>query len=225
MTKALRQAALWFVSAFKALVGWPISIQRPWLFWCGIVLLVVGVPVALQVNLQQLKDWQTLSAALVALGAATVAYRAAMAKVTLDRELSDRELLRRKVGLYLRLEFALTLLKAEAFSIERRTRVGSHAPQCIDLKVTDAPEIDEAWTHIEFFPRPLIKELHRVRLALRFLRNTIREEGVTVLDRRTCEALNEYATRAVRACETIIELIRRDMHRITEKRALLNLEP
>ncbi len=102
-------------------------------------------------DLHQLKELQTLLATLIgaggAIGSATIAYRAAMAKVTLDREQAAKDLLRRKTGLYLRLEFALGRLAIEAREIERLTYVTFvppfRAPAVADLIITEPPEVDE----------------------------------------------------------------------------------
>ena len=49
-----------------------------------ILALVIAIAIARDPNGFSLKDWQTITASFVALGAASLAYSAAMAKVRLD---------------------------------------------------------------------------------------------------------------------------------------------
>ncbi|SRR5229473_2932504 len=58
-----------------------------------------------------LKDFQPALAAAIALAAATLAYRGAMAKVEFDRRSSERERIRHKLGLYMRLRYRASRVK------------------------------------------------------------------------------------------------------------------
>ena len=60
---------------------------------------VVSITGAPKIPYDVVKDFQPTIAALVALSAATLAYFAAMAKVTLDRENADRQWSKERIGL------------------------------------------------------------------------------------------------------------------------------
>src|SRR5271156_5507749 len=68
-----------------------------------------------------LKEWQPLTAAIIALGGAGLVYRgamlnydAAMKKVDLDREIHEREARRAKRGIFLRLSVAAHIIYEDA---------------------------------------------------------------------------------------------------------------
>jgi Pentapeptide repeats (8 copies) len=66
---------------------------------CATVLAVwLGILGPLRPDLSGLRNWQTLMAALVAVGVALIAYKAAMQKARLDREIGDREVLGNQDG-------------------------------------------------------------------------------------------------------------------------------
>jgi hypothetical protein len=60
-----------------------------------------------------LKEWQPLIAACIALIGGAMAYKGALAKVALDREVHNREVRRRTIGLLLKLDFASRLFSGE----------------------------------------------------------------------------------------------------------------
>ena len=70
------------------------------------------------IDIQKLKDWQPLMASIIAptivLGAATLAYLAAMAKVNHDRQEAERQRNRERLGLFLRLRASLWRVMFEA---------------------------------------------------------------------------------------------------------------
>jgi len=63
-----------------------------------------------------LKDFQPMIAALVALAAASLAYRGAMAKVELDREMAARQRAKDRLGLLLRFTSQLRRMAASISS-------------------------------------------------------------------------------------------------------------
>jgi hypothetical protein len=75
------------------------------------VFFFIGPLSTLAVNLNALQQWQIMIASMIGLGAASIAYKAAMAKVRFDREVADKEASQTKLSLYLKLEFALVLLR------------------------------------------------------------------------------------------------------------------
>jgi hypothetical protein len=204
---------------------WPIRFVRPGrLFWFGAALLTLGVLFTGAtwglLDLHQLKEWQTLLAAMIALGAAVIAYRAAMAKVNLDRELAAQELLRRKTGLYLRLHFALHRMLVEAEKVEKKTTWFSNPArlQRDPLAMTDIAvpkEIEEAWDHLELFQIPISSQLHKIRTALEFWRYTIFDDGgfaiVEAPDKRKTASLHLFITTVSGACSKINKLIQAEI--------------
>ena len=164
-------------------------------------------------DLHQLKEWQTLLAALIALGAATIAYRAAMAKVTLDRELATEELLRQRTGMYLRLAFALHRMKVEAEKVE--TKLNNSAKLKRDpITITDITvpkDIEETWKHLGLFPVPISSQLHKLRVSMEFWRNTICQDGSRVIseapNKTLGESLRQFCAEALGACSAIDALI------------------
>jgi hypothetical protein len=203
------------ISQFKKLFL-PISIQRPVLFWFALALLVVGVLVTLHFDMQQLKDWQTLLAAMIALGAAIIAYRGAMAKVMSDRDLAVEELLRRKRGLYLRLHFALHRMLVEAEKVKKKTtwfnnqaRLARNPITINDITVPK--EIEEAWNHLDLFSIPISSQLHRIRVSLEFWQYTIFVPDHPSLskapDEKARKSLELFISTVSSACNKIKELI------------------
>jgi hypothetical protein len=67
------------------------------------IVAIVSITGAPKIPYDILRDFQPTMAALVALSAAALAYFAAMAKVTLDREITERQRAKERIGLYLRL--------------------------------------------------------------------------------------------------------------------------
>ncbi|MGL9618303.1 hypothetical protein QRQ56_09900 [Bradyrhizobium sp. U531] len=117
-----------------------------------------------------LKDWQPLIASFVALGAASLAYKAAMAKVEFDREIAGRTDRRKLLGLCLRLEYALRVLKHEADTVQKYIPEGYvFTDMEIDRKdLTLGPPraLDEAWDNLDAFRRVVSQELAIVRGAI-----------------------------------------------------------
>jgi hypothetical protein len=119
-----------------------------------------------------LHQWQTLMASIVALGAASMAYAAAMAKVKLDRELNRRNEIRRDLGLCLRLSFALIVVRYEAKLLKNLIPEAFYfgkeslliKPGQIELKEPAA--LLEAWSSLESFPPWIAKQLSLIRSGL-----------------------------------------------------------
>jgi hypothetical protein len=119
----------------------------------------------------KLKDWQPLLAAAILFGGAVIAYRAAMAKVNLDRELAERAIMRKRLALYLRLEFGLQNLAREAGAIREITKFvvlsGDKKIRAQDLHMTEPPEITEAWGYLDAFQNQTVSALRTIRVSLR----------------------------------------------------------
>lgn len=123
-----------------------------------------------------LKDFQPLVAAFIALIAAGTAYRGAMARVNFDRELSERQGVKDRLGLYLRVRSQLQRLQAAAFNatfLEETIQQASNAvPKSITWDASrfsmEGPfdEVEEAWKKIELFPSVAFADVTDVRNLL-----------------------------------------------------------
>jgi len=113
---------------------------------------------------------QPLMAALIALAAGALAYRAAMAKVYEDRERERRDLDRRRVGIYLRLGFAINLVLIEGARTSGMLTAGrefrSTRFKAEGLRFKSIDEINEAWQNVELLPLEVSAHLHEMRSSL-----------------------------------------------------------
>ena len=120
-----------------------------------------------------LKDFQPSLAALVALTAAIIAYRGAMAKVNLDRATSERESKSKKLGMFRRLRVAVERLKnavqANKMNLDEVIR-GSFGEIVSDPFAFAAfrqfPEIEDAWANIASFPPEAVSPIEFVQRAV-----------------------------------------------------------
>lgn len=113
-------------------------------------------------------------AAVFAIVASLIAYKGALAKVEFDREISDRDLLRRKLGLFLRLEAALEELNANASQVKDKLQTSylhiKDRNLITEEFLLDEPAaISEAWDNLDFFPAVMIVELRVVRKSTKLL--------------------------------------------------------
>jgi hypothetical protein len=123
-----------------------------------------------QVNLSALQGWQTLMSAFLAIAAASIAYRAATAKVELDREIWRESLRSKRAALLYRLAASLGDLQAKAADRESALRRAPYVDSPIkrsDLVLPDAPELEEAWQHLDLFPPEAIPKIEQLRRSLR----------------------------------------------------------
>jgi len=123
-----------------------------------------------------IKEWQPLIASLVAFGGATfvfrgatLAYRAAMAKVALDERLHEATLRRQRRGLFLRLSSTVYRLGQRAQRIENLIKLPAEEESTIlitadriDLKYLD--ELSEAWTNLDAFPSDVALSIVDIRI-------------------------------------------------------------
>lgn len=133
--------------------------------------LAVWLGVSGPIYLSVLREWQTLLGAFAVVAAASIAYVAAMSKVRQDREAVEREIFRKRLGLYLKIEFAMRLLLDEARSLDAHLAfgpVGCTIEVSVDeFRLTEPPELDEAWEYLDVFPAELVQELRTIRNGLR----------------------------------------------------------
>jgi hypothetical protein len=135
------------------------------------------------IHLDRLQQWQTLLAAIIApsiaLYAATLAYRGAMAKVNLDRAELDRRQMSEQLGLFLRVRAA-----AERVSEESGARIAmlnfQPSNDALRTSITIGPEqlsiavpveLNEAWSRLDIFPAALIRQIEILRRLLPVLQS------------------------------------------------------
>jgi hypothetical protein len=122
-------------------------------------------------NTSSWKDWQTLMAAFVALGAAVVAYNAAMAKVRFDERTASQSECRKILGIFLRFDFAVDVLRHESeYMIKLTDPPVSPSENNIvtvdKLTLNQRPEVKEAWESLDYFPAELSRSFYWVQNAL-----------------------------------------------------------
>lgn len=119
------------------------------------ILLILTIVIAGTEPDFKLKDWQPMMAAIVALSAATLAYRGAMAKVDFDRDKERRDTDRKKIGLYMRLRHAAEKLRREADNVVARLGINMLPNRKVSppqIQMTERDEFDEAWKNLELLP-------------------------------------------------------------------------
>lgn len=136
----------------------------------GIILILTLILVGWRDDFH-LKDWQPLIAAFVALAGGALAYRGAMAKVEQDADKNKRELLRRQLGLYLKLDITVRNFRDAAEGAGSKITFGEAGDRIRvgDMRLKEPPEIEEAWDNLDIFPRRIIREIASLRESLREL--------------------------------------------------------
>jgi hypothetical protein len=147
--------------------------------WPGIVT-AVGVLLILTLVLVgarddfHLKEWQPLMASVIALGGAavvyrgaTLAYKAAMAKVDLDRDIHAREAARVTLGVCLRLEFSLRELSYDVSEqLKKIPEYDTQRATAVSITIFDLTmqsKLDEAWANLDRLPRQLSQTISEIR--------------------------------------------------------------
>ena len=109
-----------------------------------------------------LQNWQTLSSALVALGAAMLAYNAAMKKVRFDEQAARENLRRKTLGIFMRYHFAVDVLRYEAKNLLKdlpKSASENFSVAVDNLALSELPEIKEAWENLDYFSVRLSEEV------------------------------------------------------------------
>jgi hypothetical protein len=139
-----------------------------------------------------LRDWQTLIAACVALLGGALAYKGAMAKVALDREAAMFALQRERISLYLKLAYAIDLLGNEV----KRQRTWMEVPfrdwnaqpfalppertiEAKDFSFAISGEFEEAWNKLDIFDNEDIVAMANIRSTLRTVAGSVGVWGAT----------------------------------------------
>src|SRR3569833_1234270 len=125
------------------------------------VFAAVAIKGPIPVTYEVIKDFQPLGAALIALGAATLAYRGAIKKITFDRHEADQARRTTKLIIALRLEQATRRL------VDRVLKVASHIQDMVniveefaqraelrqdEIAIDDDAEFEEAWARLDLLP-------------------------------------------------------------------------
>jgi hypothetical protein len=123
------------------------------------------------VNLAALQQWQPMMAALIALGAATMAYRGATSKTRFDQMLLEKETFRKKLAIYLRLHLALRHLSARSRRVASRLDshswyLGETTIAVGDITIDEPREFEMVWEMLDLFPSEIITRLARIRTIL-----------------------------------------------------------
>jgi hypothetical protein len=119
-----------------------------------------------------LKEWQTSIAGLMALVAAGIAYRGATAPIRHHQAQAEVETKRRRLALYMKIEFALRQLAREAGNVDTKFMFSSAFDTTFrqaDFFLAEPHELQEAWEYLDLFPRAIIAEIRTVRNSLRQL--------------------------------------------------------
>jgi hypothetical protein len=139
----------------------------------GLMLVALGATWLSLAGPPNLKEWQPLLAACIALIGGAMAYKGAMAKVDFDREVHNREVRRRTIGLLLKLDFASRLFSGEANRARTWMDVGAREGQrsltVEDFSIPRPREFDEAWDNLDIFPSSVVFDLANIKSSLRTL--------------------------------------------------------
>jgi hypothetical protein len=190
------------------------------------IVAIVSITGAPKIPYDILRDFQPTMAALVALGAATFAYFAAMAKVTLDREIAARQRAKERIGLYLRLISQLRRLQQDAYYIgdylgERVMRAKKDntsrvewIPEILALS-GDFEEVEKAWQNIELLPAVVFNDLDYLRQVLATIKAVGKHnEHISEVEYVEARAYVLKCNRLVERCSPIIDAIEGALKRI-----------
>ena len=142
------------------------------------ILLILTLAIAAADPNFKLRQWQPLMAALIALGAAALAYRSAMSKVELDREIHLLERKRRQLGLFLKLRTEVIRVQAKAIAVTVDLEAGLDATaksgglddfDLTALKLTEMISFKRIWKSLDLFPGKFIDQLVDLEVSLDFL--------------------------------------------------------
>lgn len=168
------------------------------------------------------QKWQTAAAGILAVGAASIAYMAAMAKVNFDRELSQAIIERETIAVLLRLELAALRLKKSVLDMKRSIK---HFP---DRKITaeSFPDLvtpfEEAWSNIEKLPFRAADSIAALRGTGEVLTDfapSMKSEHAqdTQIQQSAILILEKASTAAGNCSEVILATIGPEIDRLREK--------
>jgi hypothetical protein len=191
------------------------------------VVIVIWLGLWGPLDLEMLKGWQTLLAAVIApsiaLYAATLAYRGAMAKVELDREEAERKRVANRQGIYLRLRYRTARLASDASTALESLRVfpakAKMAATYYRPLTEKIEELEEAWKNLELLP-PTVGDAVEVLVAsqgiMREMANSIEKaeeemqiEIFTDIFKKNCERVANHSQAVSRYLELAIERLKK----------------
>jgi hypothetical protein len=180
-------------------------------------------------NTSNWKDWQPLKAAVLALGGAGIvyrgaalAYRAAMAKVELDRETQRQELRRRQRGILMRLHLAAFVMLHDAKHLETdkvRQPVYPKAEATLDpaeIRLRTEAAIEEAWANLDVFPSEIAKSISMLKVQLFNVSDALERMGPAKVKLTSVMLPNKAITDLANALGNI-HIICEGIQRATEK--------
>jgi hypothetical protein len=176
-----------------------------------------------------LQNWQTLGSAIVALGAATLAYKAAMKKVRFDEQTFREGVRRKTLAIFMRLDFAVDVLRHEAKSLLQETDPPESSSENYsiavdDLALSEMPEITEAWENLDYFPVALSEEFYEVQNQLyNFAQFKKDHSGKSfrseygMPEREEIASLRRRLKRLRRHCIHTLVLVRREIKKLRQE--------
>jgi len=134
------------------------------------------------IDLSKLQQWQTVMAAIIApslaLLPATIAYKAAMAKVNFDREMHDAQEERRVLNIRKRLHFAVAIFWSEVIDLRKKmvpvrgNKVEGIRAGAITLNLPN--EIHEAWEHADVLDPADFNRIANVKYNFNIIQRELR---------------------------------------------------
>ncbi|EJN10642.1 hypothetical protein PMI42_06050 [Bradyrhizobium sp. YR681] len=126
-----------------------------------------------------LRDFQPTLAAIIALGAAALAYYAATQKIRHDKKVADRELALRRLGVYMRTQSDAELVEMIARTLKPQAKTLHAYLLRPDQRSADDPTIEstlkkwrltsdmnETWQNLHLFPAPIARRVNGLRRSL-----------------------------------------------------------
>ena len=118
------------------------------------------------------KDFQATLAATVALTAATIAYRAAMAKLAFDRTEAEQKRRTEKLALFLRIKYAVNAYASNLGDLRYLIDLEPNDRRDHALKAAIGPsiqiklpaEINDAWARLDLFTEENMSDLQSMRV-------------------------------------------------------------
>ena len=132
-------------------------------------------------DVAKIKEWQSLLAACIAIGAAVIAYLAA--KVNFERSLHEGENSRRSQNILIRVRYAAVMLRANIAATRNRLQPAAVFGTTSDVVVKDIwirwpPEFQEAWENLGVFGPRAVEMIVNVKYNLDLF-----DEAVARLDK------------------------------------------
>jgi hypothetical protein len=157
------------------------------LFFAGILTIWMGSDASININ--ALQPWQPLIATCVALVAAGLAYRGAIAKVDFDRETAEHIRVRRRQNISYRLWFELNGFKRRLSSIRQHVLVHAYESAGREMRYLEFARsrvISEVWENVEILDPNVTFMLGFLRIDLDEINDFIRtyRRQVTEVDQK-----------------------------------------